>query len=113
MPSSLNDGSVFSSSISDAINEYVEIDFGSDMYVSQFRYVGDDSMAEDGTYKIQHWDGSSWVNNVTGIPTKKLVWSDWTLLSLPVLVTKIRFVATAIDTGNIQGSYCGELEMRG
>lgn len=90
---------------------YVEIDFGYAYRIDEFRYYGHASHNQDGTWKIQYWDGSAWQDLNTGLVTRLASWSAWIALSSVVVTTKVRFVSQTIDTG--VGNYLSELEMRG
>ena len=70
---------------------------------------------ENGRFKIQYWNGSAWIDWAGGIPTTVVNgWSPWTNAS-SVITTKIRFVATTIDTRGAGGdlSQVQEIEIRG
>lgn len=111
-PSYLNNNDTGAGAIFNAVDEYCEVDFWSHYIVTQFRYYGATNMVEDGRYKIQYWNGSDWVDLNTNIPTRVTAsWTDWTDLTIPVFTTKIRVVATAIDTYG--KNWDGEWEMRG
>lgn len=111
-PDHINDNKLATIIYMDAIGEYCEITFDDYYYVKEFRYFGASGHNFDGTYKIQHWDGSSWVDNTTGIPTRTNTWSGWTALTKAVRTNKVRWVATALDTRYTRNSPA-ELEMRG
>lgn len=97
----------------DAINEYAEIDLGVHRFVSLFRMYGSEDMSGNGRWKIQHWGGSSWIDNTTDIAIlTSTAWGAWTALTTTILTTKIRLVATTLDTAGGENEL-GELQMKG
>lgn len=83
----------------DAIDKYVEIDFGKVYLFDSMRMKNYDTNHEDnGHFKIAYWNGVSWVDWETGIATKHVnsfdAWSTSTL----VMARLIRIVCTAVDT---------------
>ena len=99
-PQKINDYFVTALCIFDDVGEYCEIEFDEPCYISQFRHYGTAMQSEDGTYKIQHWDGAGWVDNTTSIATRQGSWSAFADLTLAVVTKKIRIIATALDTYN-------------
>lgn len=92
------------------LGQYVDVDWVVTRKVTMFRQYGG-TMNEDGTWKIQHWNGAAWVDNTLDIPTKDLGWTDWINLTTPVITSKIRVVATLIDSYG--QNRIKELEMQG
>jgi len=111
-PERINDGDDGSRAIFDSVGEYVEIIFLGMYYVSEYRYNGYTSFNGDGRLKIQHWDGSQWVDNTLNIPTVGTGWTNWISLTTPVVTSKIRIVATALDSYSDE-NYIAEFELRG
>lgn len=113
-PQNANDNNTATSNKFNVINEYTEVDFGKIVAIKRWRIFWN-SVAhnEDGVMKIIYWDliTSAWIDWVIGIPT--VAATAWTTLisETPVFTTKVRFIATAIDTNHPDGSILGEAEV--
>ena len=94
------------------IGEYVEVQFDHYNFITKYRMYGNNSNAEDGAYKIQHYEDGGWVDNTLNIPTNLTLWSSWALLDISVYTKAIRLVATAIDTAS-SVSVLAELQIEG
>ena len=115
-PERLNDNLTALSSFSNTIGNGVEVDLGGYYYVSHFRQFGDVANNEDGLYKLQYIDKSlTWTDWVVDIPTFGTSgWSAaWTPIDYPRVVSKIRWIITAVDTGSAGNSLIRELQMKG
>lgn len=112
-PAAINDNQIESTSTEfNNINEYVEINFGAPRYIKEFRMYGSGNNTGDGRWKIQHWNGSTWVDNTTSIPIGTVTaWGSWINLTTPEVTHKIRFVCTTVDSAGL--SETDEIEMRG
>ncbi len=110
-PSNLNDNDTGSSAAADAINEYGEVAFGDVVTIKRWRQYGWVTNNNDGVWKIQYWnvETDAWADWVTGIATRGASWSGLSTES-EVITTKIRLVATTIDTG-AGDSRIGQLEV--
>jgi hypothetical protein len=111
-PTRVADGSVATAAYADAIDEYAEIDFGRELRLDQYHLWGDASNNQTGRWKIQHWDGSAWVDNTTAIVANAGSWTDWTALTTPITTSKVRIICTTVDNA-INMSKIAELEFRG
>ena len=110
-PQNINNGSVVDSAFFDVEDEYCEIDFGFIALISQYRWMGDEiNKYLSDKCKIQHWDGSVWVDNTVDIPVVLNVWTDWTSLTKAVLTSKIRWVISQMSVGPFR---IRELEVKG
>jgi len=93
------------------VGEYCQVTFDKKSYISEHRHYGNDSHNGDGELKVQYWDGSSWVDHITGIPTRGGNWSEWE--EFPRIYTdKVRIVSVVTDSGVTENSPM-EWEMRG
>lgn len=109
-PALLNDNTT-DPTYTSSVAAYVEVDFGDDFTITEFRHSGHDTLNEDGSFKIQHWNGTSFVDNTTGIVTRTGSFSDWISLTTSIVTSKVRIIASVIDSnGYIK---IRELEMRG
>lgn len=99
-PDNINDNNTGTFADFDGVNEYAEIDFGKVVSITQFRYYGNASHNEDGTYKIQYYDlaDHAWTDWKTGIATRTASWSTLETVSTQ-FTDKVRIIATALDTG--------------
>lgn len=111
-PEDINDGSLMTDCTFQALTEYCEIDFGDYFPITEFRHNGFLNVNEDGKFKIQHWDGTAWIDNTIDIMQVKNVWSSWLPLTTFIVTNKIRVVATLMDTYS-GFNYMAEMEMRG
>lgn len=113
-PGNINNGNVGVGADADVVGEYTDIVWTKKRCVSEYRHYGVAGYTGDGTWKIQHWDGSAWVDNTTGIATRATAdWSAWTALTTEVFTTKIRIIATALDSfEDPDKSWMMDLEMR-
>lgn len=117
-PDNLNDGNAATNAVFDAVDEYVEIDFGSIYMLSQFRIdTGDLTMAGDGRFTLKYWNvkTEAWVDWKTSIPTDgaDTGFSAWEILGL-IVTSKMRLVATTVDSrgANPDESYVPEIEFK-
>ena len=113
-PEKINDNVTISGlAIAINVNEYAEVVFSAVSRIKQYRMRGAAGHAGDGAWKIQQWAHGAWVDNTTGIALHNAEsWTSLTSLTTEVWTTKIRFVATTIDTGANQ-SALRELEIIG
>ena len=113
-PANLNDNNVAQFTEADALDEYCEVEWGADKFISCFRHHGDYGAPFAGKFKIQHWDGSQWVDNTIDIDCMYYGWSSWISLTIPIVTNKIRVVCTNIlDGGENERCPIGELELKG
>lgn len=111
-PGDLNDN-ILTTSPSYDLNEYVQILFDDYAIIKEFRDHGNSLNEGDGTFKIQHLWGTTWIDNTIDISTRKsLTWTTWKPLTAVVITKGIRLIATLIDTG-LNKNYINELEIRG
>lgn len=113
-PQYLNDNNTGTEGWGANINEYAEIDFGIVVCLNQFRQFGHSSGNADGEFKIQYFNlvTHAWVDWVTGIATRVTAdWGSWDSSGGEIITDKIRWVVTALDTGQGNRSYIAELEV--
>lgn len=97
----------------DAVNEYVEVDFGCKRLVTWWRMYGHIVIGhtDDGRFKIQHNIDGTWYDNQIDINVVWAnAWGSWTPIAGPVFTDKIRVVCSVLDTIGVQG--IGEFQMR-
>ena len=110
-PTNINDDNTVTPVVFDVINEYVEFDFVTERQINSWRHFEAAGGNGDGTYKIEYWDGSGWLPWVASFTTAHS--GDWTSVSTEttVITTKIRLIATALDTAGAVENYTSELEV--
>jgi len=92
-PERINDDAVVDY-VNATVNEYTEVDFGVKRYIRQYRFHQHVDCDGGSVLKIQYWDGSAWVDWVTGITgLNGSSWIAWAAGTL-VATTKIRVVCT-------------------
>ena len=109
----LNDDVTNNIVVADTVDMYADVNWGVPRRISEYRQFGYTANLGTGRWKIQYWDGSSWVDWVTEIPTRKTAdWSSWTAPAAgPKTTEKIRLVCTTVDNPPY-GSMIAELEIR-
>jgi len=111
-PENINDNNTGTNAQATVIDQYAEVDFGRAVAIKRYRQFGSTDNNGDGSWKIQYWDltTGAWADWVTGIATR--VGTTWSELITEDLkyTTKIRLVATAIDT-LLTKNYIFELEV--
>lgn len=114
-PGNLNDNDTGTKSQTITVDTYLEVDWGYLRTIAEFRHYGSVQHGGSGRWKIQYWDGFSWVDLNTEIPTRVTAnWSGWVALTVAVITTKIRVVATTLDTDPVPDWMdFFELEIRG
>jgi len=110
-PDHINDNVLANYSLCDAVGEFCEIALDRPRLLQQFRQYGRGTQTTSGRFKIQYWDGALWIDWKTDIPTRAASWSDWETVR-PVLASKIRVVATSMDSWYGPNSNMGELEIK-
>lgn len=116
IPARFNDGDTTLVAVWENIGEYAEINFdGNNPYfITQYRIRGHTDQVEDGRWTLQHYKSGVWIDNTVNIPTfGSNAWTSWINITTPISTTKIRWVATTIDTGGTPDkSKTFELELR-
>lgn len=90
--------------------KYAAVGFGKWVLIDQWRMYGHTNNLLDGELKLQYsFGGVTWVDWVTGIPTRKASWTTMASAT-EIMCTHVRLVCVVDDTGS---GHCnlGELEV--
>lgn len=109
----LTDNDTATNALFDDVNDYVEINFYTPVYIKEFRHFGEPGPSGNGRYKIQAYIDGSWTDVKTAIVVQGDSWSSWISLTTPSVAIQWRVIATTLDTGWTNRNFAGEFEFKG